>query len=361
MLFIELFNVESNTAFINRFFSRDAWHPSRYRIPVVTGIILGLTGFFNGSCVIGGLIILFFLAIPSLHKLEYAITAITAIVLSYLQASFFTDKSPISLIFEPGYLIDDLSFSGICFFMITLFGVSFFLVIFALIKFKKNYKWILISFLSPLVFAFTFRISMEIQSNHKFVIISCILCNIFIAELITMVILHKGISTKILAIILIIALTSTGIYELYIFTNINQITNSKSKTFKADDPVICWITDNTNSNDIFLSGQYALSKETFAGAMLFLGDAYFPWGAGYDVNSRYAQVIRMFQSSTRDELIQLCSCNNIRYIIVDDSVRNNVDYSVNEALISDTFECVFSYTDGTDTENIYDTTLLIEH
>ena len=361
MVFVEPINGESIISFKKLFFSKDAWYPSRVRIPVIIGIILGLTGFFNGSCVIGCLIVLFFLAIPSLHKIEYIITVVIATILSYIQVSFFTDKTPINLRFEPGYLIEDFTFIGILSFMTALFGVSFFLILFALIKFKKDYKWIIVSFLSPLAFAFTFRISMEIQSNHKFIIISCILCNIFIAELITMMIQRKEIASKTLAIILIIALTNTGIYELYVFTNRNRINNNRSISIKASDPVICWITENTNSNDIFLSGQYVLSEETIAGAMLFLGDTYFPWGAGYDIATRYTQVIQMYQSSTRDELIQLCSNNNIRYIIVDDSIRNNEQFTVNESLISETFECVFHYSDETDTEKIYDTTLLIEH
>ena len=341
--------------------SKDAWIPNRYRIPIVTGILLGLSGFFNGACVIGCLIILFVLAVFSENKLEYAITALITCLLVIIQSNCFTESSPVLFRFEPGYIIEDTSPFGVVLFFVRLFGVFLFLLLNALYSNKGKYRWILIAFLSPLVFAFLFKLTVEATINHKYIIIATMLCDIFIADLIATMLSKKSVVSRVFAVILVILMTATGLYDLYTFTQANSARNERRTEFRTDNPVTIWLMDNTKSEDICLSYSYSLTEETIAGTSLYYGYSYTPWGAGYDIYSRYEKVCAMFSASDAEELISLCEAENIRYIIIDDNTRNCEDYDLNEELIADTFECVFSTTGDDGIENIYDTRLIVSH
>ena len=56
---------------------------------LLAGMILGLTSFWNGAAVIGGLLILMGFAVFSDGKLDYLILAVTAVIFSVLQTKIF--------------------------------------------------------------------------------------------------------------------------------------------------------------------------------------------------------------------------------------------------------------------------------
>lgn len=70
-------------------FSKSAWVPQSVFTSVVMGILLGLTGFWNGAVVIAALLILFVMAIFSKHRLQYLIIALITVALVYSQSLFF--------------------------------------------------------------------------------------------------------------------------------------------------------------------------------------------------------------------------------------------------------------------------------
>ena len=330
--------------------SKETWMPARIKQPVFLGIILGLTGFYHGSCVISCLLILFILALFSDHKLEYAITAFITCLLVILQANFFAKESVVSMRFEPGYLAYDIN---VVVFLFILLGAFLVLLIVSLFFFKDKLRYILIAFMAPSVFAFLFKLSVETETNHKFIIVSCMLCDIFIAALLTdpKFLNLKKPHSKVLFTILVFLMICTGICDLITFYNYNR-----GKLYINDhDPVTEWIMENSDSTDIFLTCEYSLTRETIAGTMMYYGYSYPSWGAGYDVDGRNSQVISMYEADNSNTLDELCTGNNIRFIIVDERVRNSQNYNVREDIIAQTYECVFSYEDENGVENIYDT------
>ena len=74
---------------IGRVFSRDAWKSRNLENALFAGMLLGMTSFWNGAAVIGGLLILFGFAAFSDGKLDYLVTAAAAVIFAELQARLF--------------------------------------------------------------------------------------------------------------------------------------------------------------------------------------------------------------------------------------------------------------------------------
>ncbi|GAE89762.1 hypothetical protein [Acetivibrio straminisolvens] len=68
---------------------KSAWIPNSIFTSVVMGVLLGLTGFWNGAVVIAALAVLFVMAIFSKHRLDYLIIALITVGLAYCQTQFF--------------------------------------------------------------------------------------------------------------------------------------------------------------------------------------------------------------------------------------------------------------------------------
>ena len=64
----------------NRFFTKEAWICRNEGTAILLGLFLGLTAFWNGAALIGGLLILAGLAVFSDGKLDYMICAGLAVL-----------------------------------------------------------------------------------------------------------------------------------------------------------------------------------------------------------------------------------------------------------------------------------------
>ena len=74
--------------------SKDAWTISpSWKTAAVVGLMLGALSFWNGAVVVATLLILFGFAVWSDHKLDYAVTAVITLILTFIQTNFFMDKS----------------------------------------------------------------------------------------------------------------------------------------------------------------------------------------------------------------------------------------------------------------------------
>ena len=69
-----------------RIFSKEAWAFRNVEIAILLGLFLGLTAFWNGAALIGGLLILAGFAVFSDGKLDYAVCAALAVFFSELQS-----------------------------------------------------------------------------------------------------------------------------------------------------------------------------------------------------------------------------------------------------------------------------------
>ncbi|MDD3173645.1 MAG: hypothetical protein PHF63_08300 [Herbinix sp.] len=335
------------------FFTRDGWEVLDYRRAIATGIILGSLAFFHGAAEICCLTILFLMAIVSKRRLEHLITALITLVLSTLQTHLFIQGSVVSTKFLFGFIAENKTLFGVASYLDRLLGILPFVILAAFCLEKGVGRYLILAFSAPLVFAFTISLTADVTVNHKYIMMSCILIGIFAASILVKLFERKDFFLKLIGVFLIIALTSTGIYDF--ITVLNKNTPNTAMVLNLEDPLTKWINDNSDSKDIFLTSNYALNQVVLGGAMLYEGWPYFPWSAGYDTDYRTEQVKLMYEAQTPTQLDALVKKNNIRFIIVDHDNRTSDSYIVNEDNIKTTYQCKYSVGDGEWMTSIYDT------
>lgn len=349
------FDIRVRTFVRESIFSKEGWLVKDYKTPVFCGVMLGLGAFFNGACVIACLLVLFILAFITDRRLEYLITAVIAVAFSSMESSYFIDGSVVSLRWEPGFLAEVKTFFGTVHYLNMLLGILPVVIVAAFLMVNGYYKWILLAFLSPVIFAVTFQMTTDTAVNHKYIMIGCMLAGIFAAAFVYRIYVRKGLCTKLVSILLIVLLTCTGVYDFSVVVKKNSPMNSGSIVFDVNDPVTLWIEENADADDIFLTDWYSLNNVVLGGAMLYYGWPYYAWSAGYDTAYRETQVRLMYEAADSTELIRLADENNIRFIIVDNAARTNQNYHVREDVIAATFECVYAQGSGEWSFRIYDT------
>lgn len=335
------------------FFTKQGWVIKNYKLAIFAGVLAGATAFWNGAGLIALISILFLMAIFSSNRLEYLITALIATALSILQSAFFVNTSPVSAEFKFGFIVENPNIFSVIEYIIRLFGVLPFLLLLAFIMKKGVERYLMITFLGPAIITFYISLTPDITVNHKYLMISIMLLGVFAADLLVELFRKRKILYKLSAIILVMLLTITGVYD---FTTLIRI-NKNSIILELDNDITSWIEENTDSQDIFLTSTYALNQVVFAGAPLYQGWPYFAWSAGYDTAYRDEQVKLMYEADSPKELEELVEKNKITYIIIDNENRITENYNINEENIKNTYKCV--YEEGSDEYkfSIYDTNM----
>lgn len=336
------------------FFRLESWKIKDIKLAIMSGLLIGALSFWNGAVTIGILLVLFVLAIISDRRLELLITAVIATLLSVIQSMVFISGSPIETEFLFGFIAENPTFFGSLDYIKRLTGIFFSILLLSFLTLKGTRRWILFAFLAPFIFAFTISLTIDVTVNHKYIMMSLMLLGIFIAIFIVKLFENRSIFLKLISGILVIILTCTGFYEYLVVLKKNS--GSNFIVLDMNDEVTEWVMENTTARDTILSPYYALNQVVLGGGMLYLGWPYFGWSAGYDTDGRQEMVIRMYEATTREELIQLVEQEEIRFIIVDHDARTSDLYVVNEENISNTYQAVFSNGEGDWNTTIYDTT-----
>ena len=203
-----------------RFFSKEGWKSRNPEQALLMGMFLGLCAFWNGAAVIGGLLILCGFAIFSDGKIDYAITAAVSIFFSYLQTKIFISGSAMSPQIYLGFLAEDKTVWGVVKYLFWMSGI-FFLGLAVLVWFmRRRERMILLGFLFPTIFAFVLLMTPDINVNHKYIMISYAFLAIFWAWAICSL-WNRKIYGKILAAVLAICLSATGIYDFAVIVRGN--------------------------------------------------------------------------------------------------------------------------------------------
>ncbi len=345
--------------FINKLaFTKESWLIKDLKTAVFCGLLLGLGAFFNGACVIACLLVLLFLAFITDRRLEYLLVAVIAVGFSFLESGFFIDGSVMEFRWEPGFLAEVKTFFGTLDYLNTLLGIMPIVLVAAFLMVNGWYKWILFAFLTPLIFAVTFQMTTDTAVNHKYIMFACMLLSVFLGAYIYKLYNKRGLMVKLVAIILTILLTCTGVYDLSVVIKKNSPANSGALIFSLNDPITMWIAENSDASDIYLTDYYSLNNVVLGGAMLYYGWPYYAWSAGYDTGYREKQVKLMYEASSSEVLEKLINEHGIDFIIVDQAARSNGGYEVREDVIAATYECVYTEGDGDWKFSIYDTKLL---
>ena len=335
-------------------FSADGWKAQAYLRPTVLGILLGLTAFWNGATLLATIMVLFVLAVVSDRRIEYLITAIITTALSLVQNNFFMEGLAVGgAQFQFGFIAENTTLFGTLDYIARLTGILFLVLFVAFAVIKGVQRWILVAFSAPFVFSFFVSLTIDVTVNHKYIMVSIMLMNIFAAILLVQLFSMKNVVVKMLCVGLIILMTITGYYDYK--TVIKRNHPEYNLTFAMEDPLVDWIDENTTSQDVFLTPYYALSRAVLGGAMLFEGHGYYPMTAGYDTNKRYALTKEMYEASSVHELQEMIEANDIDYIIIDIDARQSMDYELNEAVFDAAYEKVYVEGDGEWMLSIYDT------
>ena len=335
-------------------FSTDGWKAESYLRSVVLGVLLGLTAFWNGATLLAAIMVLFVLAMVSDRRLEYLITAIITTLLSLVQNNFFMEGLAVGgAKFQFGFIAENTTLLGTLDYITRLTGVLFLVLFVAFAVIKGVRRWILVAFSAPFVFSFFVSLTVDVTVNHKYIMVSIMLMNVFAAILIVKLFSMKNIAMRVLCVGLVALMTITGYYDYR--TVIKRNHPDYNLKFAMVDPLVDWIDENTTSQDVFLTPYYALSRAVMGGAMLFEGHGYYPMTAGYDTNKRYALTKEMYEASSVRELQGLIEENGIDYIIIDIDARQSQDYELNEAVFDAAYEKVYVEGDGEWMLSIYDT------
>ena len=182
-------------------FSKNAWltrsNDPLYPVSaaLLACVLVIVMPYFHGSCLIALLLVLAGMAIVSESRLLYLIVAICAIGSSYIQTLVFSGgyKNVVTLAFEPGFILGKISIGTLGRYLLIVTGgtlvlatlYAFIALIVDLVNKKPVHRFLLfLCCFNPLIFAFLCRVSLEMLANHKFIQVSLILLDAFVAALI---------------------------------------------------------------------------------------------------------------------------------------------------------------------------------
>jgi len=367
-MFLHVKKTKGLKARIHQFlFSREAWIPRKndplhpYSLAVLALLIVICMPYFHGSALIAALIVLGAMAIFSESRLTYAAIAVAAAVSSLMQTQYFSGGAAnvVSFSYFWGFVVENPTLVNVIVYVGEMTGIAAVLILILLFTQKSAYRTILlIAFILPSVFAFFFAMTIDITSNHKFIQISLILCSVYLAALLAFLWkpfsgsmpkeayaadadiqdlpdrLHPLrrrlmlIGARVLAVVLFITLTATGVSEWIVYYNLDK----NSVQMNLSSPMVAWIEKNTEERDIFVTAPYAMNTFFLSGRFAYYGHPYYAWSAGYDTEARmaiYADLLTGCDGNV-DKFRALCTQENISYFLIDSDLRNQTDFPINE-------------------------------
>lgn len=332
----------------NRFFTKEAWICRNVDTAILLGLFLGLTAFWNGAALIGGLLILAGLAVFSDGKLDYVICAGLAVLFSELQSKIFVSGSVMSPSFYWGFLADNKSISGVLWYLVEISGFFFVGMIVAAVFLKRSQRAVLMGCLLPMVFAFLVSLTPDINVNHKYVMISYAFVTVFWGWIVRCVFLEgkkgwKKWTGRAVAAVLCICLSATGIYDYVIILRDND--SAHRMTVNMESSLTDWLSANLKKNDLLLTPEYTMNEVTMSGAMLYCGWPYYAWSAGYDTGYRAGQAVLMYTTDDPELLKAAVKQEKITYILFEEDMEFE-QQECREDIIRETYPLVYTSEDG---------------
>ncbi len=380
------------------FLTKDAWLPEALIPCILSGLLLGLIAFWNGAVVIAAISVFFVMAALSKHKLEYLIMAVITFLLSTFQSKIFVGSGTgsVSIQYKPGFLTESSDISIVSKYYTELLGILPFvlLAIFIAAIARKNKPlgyflsvimvsllilltppvgtlqsiliiavylvlllymtysikpdssvispWYVLVFAAPIVLASTLQLTPDITVNHKYIMLSVILLNIPVSDLLAGFFSTRKKAAVSIAVCLIALLTITGIVDVLTLYNLDK----NSVSYNEKESVKVWVQEKTNKDDIFLTHfmtHYGAPMSIMLGGRsLYSGYPYFTMTAGYDVKTRDDIMKMIYSATSSDNLRLLAISENIDYIVIEEQNRTAAEYNLNEELFHDTFPVVFT-------------------
>ena len=396
--------INAFTSWFRSFFlTKEAWIPKAPDLALVTGIILGLTSFWNGACVIGSLLILAGFAIFSKNKLDYLILAVVSVLIAELQTKAFIYGSAVSPTFFWGFISEDKSFLGVIGYIAEVAGVTILGSVFALFIADRKQRALITSFLLPVVFSFTVSLTPDVTVNHKYIMMAMAYLSIIWADIVVSLFTDKrghapakgdvsgkkelapedsgipagkghasedggmpaekkqaseesglhaekehssgyaNVPGKVLAVVVALLLTATGLYDYTIIIRDND--DKHCITVDTTSDLTAYAKENFTNADLILSGPDSVSELTVSGCRLYCGWPYYAWSAGYDTDARFDLAKQMYTSMSAEDLLETVKAEGITYILYENNMYYD-DVPANEEPIQEICDLVFASENG---------------
>jgi hypothetical protein len=326
------------------FFTQEAWAVRDLPRVILTAVILGMLSFWNGACVIGGLLVLAGFALFSKNKLDFLGLAIITVCMSFMQTHFFINGSAVSPAFYWGFISESKTVMGVLWFLIEISGMTIAGAIFAAIVMEGKYRALICAFLLPTVFAFTMSLTPDVTVNHKYIMMSMAFLSVIWAELLVRLWRdRRTAAARTFAVVLAVILMATGAYDFVIIIR----NNGKDHEFVVDteSELGHYIKDNLTWNDLVLSGPDSVSNFTVSGCRMYCGWPYYAWSAGYDTDYRFETAKYIYTIDDEAELLGILREENINYVLYERGMYYD-DVEAREDVIADALSLVFESGDG---------------
>ena len=326
------------------FFTREAWAVRDLPRVILTAVLLGMLSFWNGACVIGGLLVLAGFALFSRNKLDFLGLAIITVCMSFMQTHFFINGSAVSPAFYWGFISESKTVMGVIWFLIEISGMTIAGAIFAAIVMEGKYRALICAFLLPTVFAFTMSLTPDVTVNHKYIMMSMAFLSVIWAELLVRLWRERRTAAaRTFAIVLTVILTATGAYDFVIIIR----NNGEDHEFVVDteSELGHYIKDNLTWDDLVLSGPDSVSNFTVSGCRMYCGWPYYAWSAGYDTDYRFETAKYIYTIDDEAELLGILREENINYVLYERGMYYD-DVEAREDVIADALSLVFESGDG---------------
>lgn len=303
---------------------------------LLVGLGIGLFPFIHLAVfgMMGITIIILFFLYPSLRKTVFLI-AITALIISAPQLIYMGGSQIENNLYNPGYLIDNLTFANFIKYWFLNLGFTTLLAPIGFILAQKSQRKFFIPFLALFVIGNLFQFTPDMPTNHKFFNMFVIGTNFFTAYLL-FILWKVKLFGKLVVPILLLLLTLTGIVDFFPIINDTLIPIKDGPNNKAAN----FIINHTPKDSVFLNAQYLFDPASMAGRKIYMGWPYFSWGAGYDTNKRHPEMNNMLSAQDKQTACMLLMKNNIDYVEIQNP-STLIDVEPNYSLFEDNFIQIF--------------------
>ena len=200
----------------------------------------------------------------------------------------------------------------------------------------------LLSFLFPLFFAFFMSLTPDINVNHKYIMISWAFLTVFWGEILAKF-WHGKWKKKLLAFVLTVCLTATGVYDFVIILRNNGPGRRVAVNMESD--LTAWLSEHLTSEDLLLTPEYSMSEVTMSGVMMYCGWPYYAWSAGYNTNYRAGVATEMYTTEDKERLKVLAQQEGITYILYQEGMTFE-EKNCREDTIAAVYPLVYQSEDG---------------
>lgn len=333
------------------FFHKKQW-TGLPRGPLLISLSLLITfPYWHGSTLIVLLVVLFFMALRSRHKLAYVLMALTSILSSLALTAFFQGQAARTIhpTFLWGFLLGpEASIPQIFAYLFTLFGFGFILML-VLPPLQDNAlaQTLSVPLYVLLIFAFTVSLTSDVTVNHKYLMLSYFIATPMIAGFLAGMFewgvrqirrnrrkteslqstrhLMKGALSLMLATLMGFLLTVNGWIDLKTY----GMKNKQQVAIPTDSAFVQWLENETRPDSVFITPSWAYHSFFYSGRLSYYGHSYYAWSAGHDTFARLEQQNRWLSGTMPTEVWTAEAVQQgIDYLIVTDSWLQQTDPAV---------------------------------